>query len=195
MLCQHLDIPGADVTFYPYPVLGHVPDDLFNFLKDNIAWEQRTLNFGFGPVPQPRLVAWYSKYSYTYSGMRLSPQPMTPLLEDLARTLTRLTDHDFNGVLLNYYKDGQSSIGMHADDEPEFGHNPFIASLSLGHPRRFDFQRTDKSLPKVSIELTNGSVLTMGGETQTHWKHGIAKTKQSVGPRINLTFRNIVNPR
>jgi alkylated DNA repair dioxygenase AlkB len=32
----------------------------------------------------------------------------------------------------------------------------------------------------------------MGGTCQHHWQHGVPKTKESVLPRINLTFRNIL---
>jgi alkylated DNA repair dioxygenase AlkB len=189
-----LDLPGGHAVLYPSPPLPEDPTDLFIFLERNADWEQRYINFSGNAVPEPRLTAWYSDYSYTYSGIRLEPRPINPLLMALLKSMTYLTGCDFNGVLLNYYADGKSSIGMHADDEPEFGLNPVIASLSLGAERRFDFQRRDKSLPIVSVTLNHGSVLVMAGETQKNWKHGIAKTKEPVGPRINLTFRNIVSP-
>jgi hypothetical protein len=32
---------------------------------------------------QPRLTAWHGEAGYTYSGLRLEPLPMTPLLEQL----------------------------------------------------------------------------------------------------------------
>ena len=84
---------------------------------------------------------------------------------------------------------------MHSDNEPEFGNNPTIASLSLGETRIFDLQRKDKSFPTIKLPLENGSVLVMAGDTQKYWNHGITKTKLNVGPRINLTFRNIIFPR
>ena len=43
----------------------------------------------------------------------------------------------FNHVLANRYRDGADSMGFHADDEPEFGPDPLIATLSLGASRRF----------------------------------------------------------
>lgn len=46
-----------------------------------------------------------------------------------------------NGVLLNYYRDGQDSMGWHSDDEPELRRDPLVASLSLGGSRRFDLRR------------------------------------------------------
>jgi alkylated DNA repair dioxygenase AlkB len=40
--------------------------------------------------------------------------------------------------------------------------------------------------------LEDGDVLVLGGATQRHWRHHVPKTRQPVGPRINLTFRWIV---
>jgi alkylated DNA repair dioxygenase AlkB len=34
----------------------------------------------------------------------------------------------------------------------------------------------------------------MKGETQKYWRHGIAKESRPCGPRINLTFRQIIPP-
>ncbi|WP_369680370.1 hypothetical protein [Winogradskyella luteola] len=32
----------------------------------------------------------------------------------------------------------------------------------------------------------------MKGEMQHHWLHQIAKTKKNINPRINLTFRKLI---
>ena len=96
----------------------------------------------------------------------------------------------FNCVLVNLYRNGQDSNGWHADNEPELGINPVIASLSLGATRRFNL-RHNLSNKKISIDLTNGSLLLMKGEMQHFWKHQLAKSTKVVNGRINLTFRRI----
>lgn len=189
-----IHLPGGKVVLYASPQLREDYDDLFTILLMDTPWEQRSVEVYGKIFPQPRQIAWYSPYSYTYSGLRLEPRALTPLLEKLSNQISKLVNHPFNGVLLNLYLDGKSSIGMHSDDEPEFGHNPVIASLSLGEERILKFARKDKSEAPVNIPLTHGSLLVMSGDTQRLWKHGIAKTTTPVGPRINLTFRNIVNP-
>ena len=84
---------------------------------------------------------------------------------------------------------------MHADDEPELGERPLIASLSLGATRTLVFRhRTRTDLTPVKIPLTSGSLLLMQGATQSHWKHGINRSARPCGPRINLTFRRVVSP-
>ena len=190
-----LDLLDADVTLYPTVDLGMELVELFENLRSSIEWEQRHVRIYDKDYPQPRLTAWYGDYGYLYSGLKWEPKAWTPLLNQLRDKMFALTGEQFNGVLLNLYQDGQSSIGMHSDDEPEFGPQPIIASLSLGSERTLTFKRKDKTGESVKIPLTDGSVLVMAGDTQRNWKHGITKTTKPVGERINLTFRNILHPR
>lgn len=192
MVQSRIPLKDGNVVLYSSPNLGISIQDLFKELYENTPWEQRSIVIYGKEIQQPRLIAWYSDYSYTYSGLRLESRPLTPRLFQLKELMTDLCGSSFNGVLLNLYPDGQSSIGMHADDEPEFGPNPTIASLSLGATRRFDFKAKDGSPEIISVVLESGSVLNMSGNTQQLYKHGVAKTKENVGPRINLTFRNIL---
>lgn len=191
MVQSRIPLKDGNVVLYSSPNLGISTQDLFKELYENTPWEQRSIVIYGKEVQQPRLIAWYSDHSYTYSGLRLEPRPLTPRLFQLKELMTDLCGSSFNGVLLNLYPDGQSSIGMHADDEPEFGPNPTIASLSLGAARRFDLKTKQEPILSTNILLTDGSVLVMAGSTQKFWKHGIAKTSTPIGPRINLTFRNI----
>ena len=81
-------------------------------------------------------------------------------------------------------------MGLHADDEPELGENPVIASISLGEQRTLYFRhRHRRDLETFNLPLPSGSLLVMRGPTQCNWKHGIRKSRRPLGPRINLTFR------
>ena len=51
--------------------------------------------------------------------------------------------------------------------------------------------REDKSI-KHRIDLKNGSLLVMDGNTQKNYKHGVPIQKKIKQSRINLTFRNVV---
>jgi alkylated DNA repair dioxygenase AlkB len=85
-------------------------------------------------------------------------------------------------------------VDWHADDEPEFGPMPVIASWSLGATRRFDLRRVDDHSIKVELELHHGDLVIMSGTTQELWRHRVPKTKKPVGERINLTFRLVTKP-
>jgi alkylated DNA repair dioxygenase AlkB len=102
-----------------------------------------------------------------------------------------LSGTEFNAVLLNLYRDGRDGMGWHADDEPELGRNPVIASVSLGAPRRFCLRHRRRKDLKLDLELPRGSLLVMAGPMQHHWVHALPKTRRPVGERINLTFRRV----
>ena len=143
--------------------------------------------------PFPRLTAWYADagLTYRYSGVTHHALEWTPTLQEIRRDAEATAHASFNSVLLNFYRDGQDSIGYHADDEPELGVNPVIASISLGSVRQFVLKHK-KSGEKLKFDLAPGTLLIMGGTCQHHWVHALPKTKSLVGERINLTFRNIV---
>lgn len=67
-------------------------------------------------------------------------------------------------------------------------------SVSFGATRRFLFRRNCDHTDKWSYDLSSGDVLIMKGSTQQHWTHSIPKMLRVTQPRINLTFRQIVQP-
>lgn len=189
-------LPGADVRFDPVFLPSSEADTLLRLLTDTAAWEQRHITLFGQRHPQPRLTAWYGDpgASYTYSGLRWEPQPWLPALTQLRIRLEEATSARYNSVLLNLYRDGRDSMGYHADDEPELGPAPTIASLSLGSTRRFRLRprpglETPADAAPLGLDLSSGSLLLMRGLTQAHWQHAVTKTTRSVGPRLNLTFR------
>ncbi|HEX9171985.1 MAG TPA: alpha-ketoglutarate-dependent dioxygenase AlkB, partial [Telluria sp.] len=75
--------------------------------------------------------------------------------------------------------------------EPELGLAPAIASVSFGACRTLVF-RHKRSKQVFKVDLSDGSLLLMSGPTQQNWTHGINKSTRPAGPRVNLTFRNMV---
>jgi len=193
---QKLQLPDADLVLW-HDILPGEDTSVLQRLIEEIPWRQEHVTLWGKTHPQPRLVAWYADAgkSYSYSGVILEATPFTsPLLEIKAR-VEELCRENFNSVLLNYYRDHRDSMGFHADDEPELGACPSIASLSLGEERTFVMKhRSRDDISDLRIGLTSGSLLLMRGETQSNWKHGIPKTAKPLGPRVNLTFRQIISP-
>lgn len=192
MSLQSLPLPGAELLFAPAFLSAAEATALLAHLTAAAAWEQRTIRLFGQQFPQPRLTAWYGDAGarYTYSGLAWEPRPWLPALAALRQCLETATSTRYNSVLLNLYRDGRDSMGWHADDEPELGPAPAIASLSLGAGRRFRLRpRPGLSHPPLSIDLPHGSLLLMRGSTQQHWQHALPKTARPVGPRLNLTFR------
>jgi len=167
---------------------------LFTVLSALIPWRQERIRLFGKEVDQPRLTAAFADpgVRYRYSGLTLEPEPWYPELLHIKNRAEQDARQRFNYVLCNLYRGGYDSMGFHADNEPELGKNPVIASVSLGVTRRFVLKHRRRSLPPVALELTDGSLLVMAGTTQHHWLHGVPRTRAPVGPRINLTFRWIV---
>ncbi len=189
---ERLPLPDADLLFWRQVDLGRPNDSLLLELIEATEWRQEEITVYGKPYLQPRLSAWHGDLSYSYSGIRLDPLSWTPTLLDLKVRVEALTEQQFNSVLLNYYRDQNDSMGMHSDDERELGHQPAIASLSLGEERTFLLKhKSRKDLKTVKLALPAGSLLLMKGDTQQYWRHGINKERQPCLPRINLTFRTV----
>jgi alkylated DNA repair dioxygenase AlkB len=169
-------------------------DAYFAELLDLVDWTQHIIRIRGREVASPRLSAWYGDPDahYSYSGLSLEPRPWLPVILELKTRVEAVCNAPFNSVLLNLYRNGADSMGWHSDDEPELGERPVIASLSLGAIRRFRLRhRRRKELQPVALDLENGSLLIMEGDTQRFWKHQVPKTRRATEPRVNLTFRNI----
>ena len=194
-----IELPDATLIYHPDCFSLTQSNAFLNQLLDPnlIHWQQKSIKIFNRIIPEPRLNAWYGDEEavYTYSGLVNYPLPWIPLLLELKHHVEQITQTPFNSVLLNRYRNGADSMGWHSDDEPELGINPVIASLSFGATRQFQFKhRKNKQLPIHRLLLTPGSLLVMRGETQKYWKHCLPKVRQSesVGERINLTFRYIL---
>lgn len=186
--------PDATVLFWPSIASESACQAWFTRLLSDTPWQQDSIRLFGHTHPLPRLQAWFgdAEADYHYSGLTLSPRPWTPVLDEIRQRVEQLCHYPFNSVLLNLYRTGKDSNGWHSDDEPELGNQPVIASFSLGATRRFRMKHNTKPRIKTqSIDLPQGSLLLMKGDTQKYWSHCLAKTARGVGPRINLTFRQI----
>jgi alkylated DNA repair dioxygenase AlkB len=189
--CIQLEMLEGAARIWPSALPPEEAARLFDELRHTIDWQQESILMFGRRVPVPRLVAWHGDpgTSYTYSGTLHRPMPWTPPLVRIRDRAAELCGARFNAVLLNLYRDGRDGMGWHADDEPELGRDPVIASVSLGSTRRFCLRHRKRRNVKLDVPLPHGSLLCMSGTTQHHWVHALPKTRAAVGERINLTFR------
>lgn len=161
-------------------------DRYFAELRDTAPWEQKKAAFGH---MQPRLTASYGDagVTYRYSGIVNPALPWTPTLLEIKKKIEAIQGK-YNYCLLNRYRSGADSVGMHADDESGMG--DVIGSLSLGATRTFRIRHI-KTRESRSFEVSHGTLIIMAGTMQRFWKHEVPKTAEIVGERINLTFRLI----
>jgi alkylated DNA repair dioxygenase AlkB len=189
-----LVLPDSDaVLYYPDFLAANPAAQYYEQLKNTLNWQQYPIQLFGKTFLQPRLIAWYGDAgtSYRYAQTTLTAEGWTPTLAHLNDLLFEKTGQRFNSVLVNWYRDGQDSMGWHSDNEPELGQAPCIASVSLGAARKFHFRTVQKPHQRANIVLESGSLLLMQGDSQARWQHQIAKSKRVQMGRINLTFRQI----
>jgi len=172
-------------------------DACFETLAEEIDWQRRSIRLFGKRVLQPRLICFQGDpgVEYRYSGDVHVASGWHPLVAELRNRLEAVGDDRFNSVLLNLYRDGDDCMGWHADDEPELGRNPVIASISLGGVRRFMLRDRTERTKRFELQPAHGSLILMRGALQHHWQHQVPRTRRPVGRRINLTFRRVVCPR
>lgn len=192
---REIDARGGHLRFWPAFLPLDEADRFFEGLWRGLEWSRHFVHIAGRRIPSPRLSAWYGVEGarYRYSGQTYEPLPMVPLLARLRRVVEETVGSPFNSVLANAYRDGSDSMGWHSDDEKELGRQPVIASVSLGATRRFRMKHRSARIDPIELDLTHGSLLVMDEDTQTNWRHAIPKTKREVGPRLNLTFRRILD--
>lgn len=162
-------------------------------LLNQIQWKNdKAIIFG-KEITTKRKVAWYGEkpFEYTYSNTTKNALHWTSELLALKSVIEKETGETFNSCLLNLYHNGEEGMAWHSDGETDLKKDGAIASVSFGAERKFAFKHKE-SKEKIEIVLQNGSLLVMKGKTQTYWLHRLPPTKKVNFPRINLTFRTIM---
>lgn len=201
---EDLSLPSTLLAFCPLPLASTTLDTLFQQLVATIPWQDDFIEVFGRRFPIPRRQAWFADpgIQYRYSDNLLSTQPWMPELESLRLLVEQATGQRFNAVLATYYRSGQDSVSWHADDEQELGAKPYIASLSLGASRCFEYclkpefrpATANREQPEVfQLPLNHGDLLLMQPEFQQRWLHQVPQENGIMQGRINLTFRLVLN--
>jgi alkylated DNA repair dioxygenase AlkB len=166
---------------------------LFDELLASVPWRDDRITLFGRTYDVPRRTAWFGDPGavYAYSRIVHEPEPWTPVLSSLRDRVSAAADAPFNSVLINWYRDGRDSNGWHADNEPELGAEPVIASLSLGATRTMRFRHV-RTRHTFGLPLSDGDLLLMWGDAQVVWQHTIAKATKVTSGRVNLTFRYVL---
>ncbi|MNU74812.1 hypothetical protein D3C71_643220 [compost metagenome] len=190
-------LPYDGTVHYYGKLLGQEMADFYlKRLLENIEWKNDEAVIFGKRILTKRKVAWYGEkaFSYTYSGTTKYALPWTEELQELKMLAEKETGETFNSCLLNLYHTGEEGMAWHSDGETDLKKDGAIASLSFGAERKFVFKHK-QTMEKVELILEHGSLLVMKDMTQTHWLHRLPPGKRIREPRINLTFRTIVeNP-
>ena len=163
-------------------------------LLNEINWQHDVVKIFGKEIITKRKVAFLGDegISYKYSGKTKIAEKWIKILSEIKSTVEQISGEKFNACLLNYYHNGSEAMSWHSDNEKEILKHSAIASVSFGAERKFGFKH-NFSKEEISLMLENGSLLIMKDETQIYWKHKLYTNAKIIEPRINLTFRTIVN--
>ncbi|MES1197269.1 MAG: alpha-ketoglutarate-dependent dioxygenase AlkB, partial [Pseudomonadota bacterium] len=127
---------------------------------------------------------------YNYSQIAYPEAPIPDMLDALCASIERALGFRPNNCLLNFYADGESSMGFHSDTSVGLAPDTGVAIVSLGAQWSIVFRnKADKAI-EIDVPLPHGSLLHMPDSMQALWLHAIPKTP-GARARISVTFRKI----
>ena len=137
---------------------------------------------------------WFQNYGHSYNFSN-KKHPSFKIPEILKPFIDYVNiceeDYTYNGILVNWYENGENYIGPHSDNEKELNFGAPIYCFSLGAERKFVVKNKNKNInEKYEYILKNNSLLIMGGECQKYYKHSLPKTKKIKNSRISITIRS-----
>jgi alkylated DNA repair dioxygenase AlkB len=162
---------------------------LLSKLLDEIPFpEERSIILHGLNVPEPRDVCYMGDLdvsNYRYGSIERSAVEWTPTVKALRNSIQRAMEEmeplkkfrcNINCALLNLYRNGQDSMGEHADDEEELGWRRCIFSLSFGASRNVVFSNARTKETFQTLKINSGDLYIMvGWYFQWRFRHSVVK--------------------
>jgi alkylated DNA repair dioxygenase AlkB len=170
------------ITLDQHSWLEYVPgwlsgsEALFDELRDQADWEQRTRWMFDRRVDEPRLTAEYPQAAQ-------APQA----LQDIARALSARYGTVYDRLWINHYRDHRDSTSWHGDVIGKHQEQSIVPVLSLGATRRF-LIRPRSGGASIGLSPAGGDLIVMGGRAQLDWRHSVPKQAPESGARISVNF-------
>ena len=179
-----------------------------NYIKDKDKYNINelkkilTLNYDMIQVPrhgrvemirEQRGTCWLAddNLTFEYSGKSMIPQKIPDIIQEIKNQVEEDFGIKFSGILVNYYPDGNSSMGYHSDPIENKWDNKFIV-ISFGDTRNFIFREIVNKGNKITYEFKDGDLIYMFDDCQDKYEHSVRKKKVSGSERISLVFKKRV---
>lgn len=195
MIISHKKLKTGDTYIKYYQQIPvkklRLSTDSYKLLWDLHPEEYPKIKIFNRDINTPR---WFQNYGHTYRFSNTNhyalpvPEMLQPYLDYVN---IREPKFNYNGILINWYKDGGHYIGRHRDNERDLISDAPIYCFSFGQERRFIIDRPPDE--KYEYRLPNNSLIIMGGECQKYYKHSIPKTNKECTSRISITIRAFKN--
>ena len=86
---RHFQLPNAELIYYPQFYDPQKADASFEYLRNNMPWQQDDIKIFGKTYPQPRLTALFAdnEKPYTYSNITMIPKQFTPELQQIKKNV------------------------------------------------------------------------------------------------------------
>ena len=143
-----------------------------------------------------REVDYFGNEPYTYGKIKHEPKsyPETHIFKLISDTISQHDPHfnlDDYSCLVTLYRDGNSHIPAHSDNEFNIARDSSIYTVSVGAERTLVCQNIKGPLTEKLYQLSDGSIYVMSRDSQTHWQHSIPPDTGCKLPRVSFTFRKL----
>jgi len=124
---------------------------------------------------------------YMYGKVRVcKSQKLTPALKELLDFINVRFNSDYNGIIVNYYKDGSQYIEKHSDSQ---NHPPNgVLLISYGGLRNFRVFDKITDVKVKDIPLVMAEMVHMGGEFQSEFTHDVERDETITEERYSISF-------
>lgn len=177
-------------------VIENFTPDYYEYLRTLPVLEEPPIMVYGRMAKQNRDIAFFSDeskgYKYSNQIMHSTPLSLYPFLVQLLAYVNHTFNTNFNGILLNRYKDGSKSLGAHSDDEKGLDKShKLVLGLSYGPGiRKFRIRNKQSKDIVLDYEQKPGTLIAMQGDFQSEFTHEIPVQRKIKGERISLTFRH-----
>jgi alkylated DNA repair dioxygenase AlkB len=168
---------GAWIDLVPGWLSGHAR--LFEELVARVSWRSDERKMYDRVVDVPRL----------YGSSTEKLERALPILESMRVALDARYGTSFERLTFGYYRDGRDSVAWHGDYVARRMPEAFVATVSVGSPRRFLLRPTGGG-KSIGFSLGWGDLVVMGGSCQRTFQHAIPKVAEA-GPRIAIMYRPV----
>ena len=187
------------VSSHLYSVDNYFPGDYSNILYEKCKKLKLIVEPKMKLGTAHRCMNFYSNESkyYEFSNQKMLSEPIPDFLLQFLNAVNVSLSTKFNGLLVNYYRDGTDSTGSHADNEKGL-FNGMVVGYTLmnkGGTRKFrvrDFNGAPVFNGKLFKDLItkHNQLYVMGGDFQKEFKHEVPVEKTNKNAeRISITLR------
>ena len=164
-------------------------DKCVDEIKDKLLEYPKIMLYG-KQATQHRCIGFFSNESkgYYYSRQLAKSIPLDHNMKILLESLNGELHADFNGILVNYYKDGNDYISSHSDDEKDIDLTGVVA-ISVGAVRKFRIRSKNDRKIVTDIPTDSYGIIQMSGNFQKEFLHEIPIEKKVKEGRYSFTFR------